>query len=186
MLPGRVVRGRANPKYWKFPERLRRARKAAGLNPFTLSAAAGIGKNSVSVLEEGEVCPRLPKVEQLARALGLSPAWLAFGLGEQAAAEQVPGCAGFAGRVRDARAALGLSAREVDRRAGIGEGGVSDLAVRGQPSLDTLEKLAKALQVSPAWLAFGQGSMVMPARSRPRDVSVPKAVAEKDAQASSC
>lgn len=162
MLPGRVVRGRANPLHWKFPERLRRARKAAGLNPFALSVAAGIAKNSVSALEEGEVCPRLPKVEQLARALGRSPAWLAFGLGDDAAVEPAPGCAGLKLRAREARGLLAV--KELARRAATSPAQVRAVESGSMPSLDTLEDLARALGVSPAWLAFGEGPRELPRR----------------------
>jgi transcriptional regulator with XRE-family HTH domain len=44
-----------------------------------------LSKNAVSRLEEGTISPRLPTVEKLARALGVDPAWLAYGLGEQVA-----------------------------------------------------------------------------------------------------
>ncbi len=148
--------------HWKFSERLRRVRKAAGLNPFALSAAAEVAKNSVSVLEEGEVCPRLPKVEQLARALRLSPAWLAFGLGDAAAVEQTPGCAGLKLRAREARGLLAV--KELARRAATSPAQVRAIESGSMPSLDTLEDLARALGVSPAWLAFGTGPRELPKR----------------------
>lgn len=165
MLPGHVVRGRANPLHWKFAERLRRVRKAAGLNPSALSVAAGLSKNSVSVLEEGEVCPRLPTVEQLARALGVGAGWLAYGLDEQAATEQGPlRCAGLAARARAARGLLAI--KELARRASTSPVQVRSIEDNSMPSLDTLEDLARALGVSPAWLAFGTGSRELPRRGK--------------------
>ena len=39
-------------------------------------------------------------------------------------------------------------------------------AGRSLPTLRTIEQLAKALSVSPAWLAYGQGPIESPARRR--------------------
>ena len=58
--------------------------------------------------------------------------------------------------------------REVDRRAGNAEGVVRGIEAGGQPAIGTLEDLARALAVSPAWLAFGEGPRELPRRvSRP-------------------
>lgn len=171
MLPtGLVTRGRANPLHQKFPERLRRARKAAGFTASGLSLAAGINKNAVAGLEEGLSSPRLPTVEQLARVLRVSPGWLAYGLSEQEvpAEPDTPRCAGLRDRLRDAAEQRGLSLREVARRADAGEGVAVAVARGTMPSLSTLEDLARALGVSPAWLAFGEGPRELPRRGSRR------------------
>lgn len=166
VLPGHVVRGRANPLHWKFPARLRKMRKAKGLSASALGLAAGLSKNSAILLDRAEKCPRVNTAEKLARVLGVSPAWLAFGLGEAAASgEQGPlRCEGLAARAMEARNARRLSVRETDRMAGNAEGVVKSIEHGGMPALDTLEALAKALGVSPAWLAFGEGQQEMPMR----------------------
>ena len=63
-------------------------------------------------LEIGPGLPTLPTVEKLARALGLAPGWLAFGLGDIAAAPAGDEllCRGLAERERAVRAERGLSA----------------------------------------------------------------------------
>lgn len=157
MLPTRVVRGRKNPLHLKLPERLRRARKKAALSAAALSTAAGISKGGAAKLEAGTWVPRLPTVERLALALGLSPAWLAFGLEAEWQPAKYLGCSGLADRVQEGRALRKFSIREVERRAETSEGAVRAIESGTMPSLDTLEKIAKALGVSPAWLAYGQG-----------------------------
>lgn len=160
-----MVRGRANPRYQTFGARVRKARKALGLHPSGLTLAAGIGAGMVALWEAGQGLPRLPSVEKLARALGVSPGWLAYGLGE--AAEPVePGvrCEALAARVEAARAALGVSMREVARRADLTEGTVRSAEGGRLPAIDTVEQLAKALGVNPAWLAFGLGPRELPRR----------------------
>lgn len=165
VIPTGVTRGRPNPLHHDFPLRLRRSRKAVGLSPAKLVRDAGLSKNAVSRLEEGTTSPRLPTVEKLARVLGVAPGWLAYDLGEQVAQGEGPlRCAELAERVREVRDALGLSAREVDRRAGIAESGTRYLQQGGMPTIATLEYIARALGVSPAWLAFGIGPMELPRR----------------------
>lgn len=165
MIPTGVTRGKPNPLYHDFPLRLRRSRKAVGLSPAKLVRDAGLSKNAVSRLEEGTTSPRLPTVEKLARVLGVAPGWLAYDLGEQVAQGEGPlRCSELAERVREVRDALGLSAREVDRRAGIAESGTRYLQQGGMPTIATLEDLARALGVSPAWLAFNEGPRELPKR----------------------
>ena len=81
VLPRDVVRGRKNPLHFGFVHRLKRARKQAGHSRFGLTTKSGVldGK-AVYVLEHGERIPRLDTVERIAYALGLSPAFLAYGL----------------------------------------------------------------------------------------------------------
>lgn len=102
--------------------------------------------------ELGEGLPRRDTLGRVAAALGVSPAWLAFGLGPEDGGGTSDG---LADRVRAARLALGLSRREIARRAALTEGVIRLVEGGSSPALDTLEALAKALGVSPAWLAFG-------------------------------
>lgn len=152
-----LTRGRKNPTHWKLPERLRRERKRRKLSAAALSKAAGVGTNTVSQIEAGQRLPRLPVLERIADALKISAGYLAYGQQDEWEAVAKLRCQGLPGRLIDARAALGLSLREMDRRAGTTAGTIRGLEAGGQPTLDTLESLAKALTVSPAWLAFGLG-----------------------------
>lgn len=134
----------------------------------SLSKAAGLGHSGVSALEARIRLPRINSVERLADVLGVSPGWLAFGLGDLAApAEQAsPRCADLRDRLRDAAALRDLSLREVARRADAGEGVAVAVARGTMPSIATLEDLARALGVSPAWLAFGEGPRELPRRGK--------------------
>lgn len=174
MIRTGVTRGRPNPCYMKFPERLRQVRKAAGFHPTGLALAAGISGSMVTLWEAEQGLPRLPNLEKLANALRVNPGWLAYGLGDAAeAAGSGMLCEGLAARVREVRALLGLSMREVARRAELTEGAVRSTELGRQPGIDTLEALARALGVSPAWLAYGIGSRELPRRRRSSEPAHP-------------
>lgn len=172
VLPRGVVKGVPNPRWAKFPDRLRRSRLVAGMHAAGLSSAAGLNSTAVLRLESGSSLPQLPTVEKLARALGLSPGWLAFGLGDAAAQAGAELCLGLADRARATRRERGLSAMGLARQAGLTDGAVRSVEGGRHPSLSTIEALAVALGVSPAWLAYGTGPRELPRRgSRP---SAPK------------
>jgi transcriptional regulator with XRE-family HTH domain len=63
----------------------------------------------------------------------------------------------FASRVKERRAALNISARELDRRAGLAEGHTSliETGTRGAEA-KTLAALAVALGVTLDWLVLGR------------------------------
>ena len=166
MVPGQVVRGRQNPLHWKFSERLKRARREKNLTADNLSVAAGVSNSAVSHLEAGARLPHLPTLERIANALHVSPGWLAFGA--DSPFEPLDGlrCSLLAERLRVARNERGWSLRELDRQAGVAVGASRSIEAGGMPTLDTIELVAKALQVSPAWLAFGVGSAEGKARRR--------------------
>lgn len=164
MIPKAVARGIPNPLHWKFPTRLRRARKAAGLSCAALSRRAGLGQYTVAAIEAGDRLPRLPAAEKLARALGLSPGLLCYGTGGGATDSSCRGASGLGARTLQVREAQGLSARGVARAAELREGTVRAIERGGMPTLDTLEQLAVALGVSPSWLGFGIEPMTLPAR----------------------
>ena len=161
MLPSAVVRGRRNPLYKGLAARLKKARKAAFVSFDSVAEAAGLTDgNTVFQLErkEGHV-PRLDTVEKIARALALSPAYLAYGIVGDAHLIDHLGCGGVSGRLHTARQARGLTMRALARAAKL-----TDTAVRttetgaSMPNVATVEALAKALDVPPGWLAFGVGS----------------------------
>jgi transcriptional regulator with XRE-family HTH domain len=167
VIPGSVVRGRKNPDYLGFPSRLKKARKSQGASLDTTAAHLSDGK-TVFLLEERRHVPRLDTVEKIAHALGLSPAFLAYGI-EADASQPTAGlrCEGVASRLRETRAARGLTMRALARAAGL-----TDTAVRStetgasMPSIATVEAFAIALGVSPGWLAYGLGPVELPRRRR--------------------
>ena len=164
-----VVRGRRNPLYFGVARRLRQARNAADLSFERLAKGAGLNHaNTVFHVEctPGHV-PRLDTVERIAAALGLSPAFLGYGL----AVEPTPHTdklrsLGVAARLREARQARGLSVRVLATAAGVSHTAVGNVERGTMPGLDTAEALAVALGVSPAWLAYGLGPMELPSRRR--------------------
>jgi transcriptional regulator with XRE-family HTH domain len=168
-----VVRGRKNPLHTGFPGRLSRARKDAKLSFSSLAAAANItSAKTTSTLERGDNIPRVDTVEKLARALRISPAFLAFGIDGPKATDATELCTSLGQRLRGLRLARGFSLREVERRADV----AGDLVRRTEqgltlPTLGTVEKLAKALGVSPAWLAYGLGPTEAASGKRTQPVS---------------
>lgn len=62
-------------------------------------------------------------------------------------------------RARAARDLRGYTLREAGRRLGRSAAIVQLLERGTMPTLDTLEDVANALGVSPAWLAYGIGPM---------------------------
>lgn len=61
--------------------RLSQARLAARLSVRALAAKVGVGHTTISYIEQGRHEPSVVLAERLAQALGLPPAWLAFGIG---------------------------------------------------------------------------------------------------------
>ena len=78
-----MVRGKKHLSCDSLPERLRKSRKEQGLSARSLSLKAGLSPNVVQTIEEGGRYPGVHTVEQLATALGVAKAWLAYGEGPQ-------------------------------------------------------------------------------------------------------
>ena len=166
MLPKAVAQGVPNPLHWKLPARLRRARKAAGLSCSELSRRAGMGTYTVASIEAGHRLPRLGAIERLGDALQVSAAYLAYGIdvpwtprdGEKLR------CVGMGQRAKAVREAAGLTLRDVGASLGTSASTVQALERLGPPRVDRAEELAVALEVSPSWLAFGEGPQTLPRR----------------------
>ncbi len=174
VIPGSVVRGRKNPLYVGFARRLRSARKAAELNGAALSAAAGMSHNAVAQLETGARVPRLDTVAKLAKALAVSPCWLAFGV--ELPCEQAADLAARAigERLLMIRRERSLSRRELGRLSGTSDNFVQTTeAATTVTSIAGVEQLAKTLNVSVCWLAFGIGRAELPAGRRVRSDTPP-------------
>ncbi len=166
-----VTRGRPNPLHYTLAERLKKARKAANMTRQALSLKAGLANDTALRIEaEGRV-PAVDTIERLARALNLSPCYLAFGVEDAPVppADAPLFCEGIGHRLATARAARGLSMRALARAAESTDTTVR-LTETGRtlPTVATAETLAKALSVSPCWLAYGVGAQEAqkPARRR--------------------
>ena len=171
-----MVRGRRNPLHFGLPARLRRARE--NLSFSSVAEAAGISDGQIVFRLErkpGHV-PRCDTVELIAYALGLSPTFLAYGI-EADCLPLADGlrCEGVAARLQETRAARGLSVLALAKQAGLSHTAVGNIERGTMPGLDTAEALAKALGVSPGWLAYGLGPMELPNRrtTRPAAAAAP-------------
>jgi DNA-binding XRE family transcriptional regulator len=109
-------------------------------------------------IEEKGGIPGVDIVEKLAAALNLLPCFLAYGIDAPVAEGYTPGSERVGDRLRQAREARGLSKNALGKSSGTTGQTVRNIET-GQtlPSVATAEQLAKALGVSPCWLAYGQG-----------------------------
>jgi transcriptional regulator with XRE-family HTH domain len=64
-------------------DRLRGLRTDRGLSARALARASGLADTAVRMTEEGRTLPTVATAEALAKGLGVSPAWLAYGEGPQ-------------------------------------------------------------------------------------------------------
>lgn len=182
VLPGGVVRGRKNPLHYGLPLRLKRARTAAELSRRALAERAGVADGVARYIEDGKQrAPGVDTVERLARGLGVSPCWLAYGdegplpfLQKRPQAEQpayqgadvsiaIEGgpllCEGLPLRLQAAREARGLSRRALGKSVDMSTTAIGNIEDgRTISGVATVEKLAAALDVAPCWLAYGQGA----------------------------
>lgn len=70
-----------------------------------------------------------------------------------------PGASGIAARLKQARAHSGITIRALAKSAGIASSAITDTEIGDRiPRADTLEKMARALNVSACWLAYGEGN----------------------------
>jgi transcriptional regulator with XRE-family HTH domain len=61
-----------------FSQRLKEARTKAGLSQYELARRSGVSRDVIAQCEAGKIM-RPKGLEELAKVLGVSPAWLAFG-----------------------------------------------------------------------------------------------------------
>lgn len=122
------------------------------------AAARSTGKSTSSVflIERRMTLPRINTVEQYAKALGVSPSWLAYGEGPEDALLVEPTACGLGQRLVEARKAKGLSRQALGTAAGLTGQTVANIEVHGMmPRVDTVEMLARVLGVTAGWLGFG-------------------------------
>ena len=136
-----------------------------------LAEKAGVSDATIGYLETNQRVPSLGTVIHLADALAVPAAWLAFGHGDATATDASNAIAGMDERLRQARTARNLSKLALAADAKLTSGAILGIERGGQAGVDTVEKLAKALRVSPAWLAFGVGPRELPPRRRAASVA---------------
>ena len=134
-----------------------------------LAEAAGIAPSTVGDIELGQQVPTVGRIARLATVLRVSAAWLGFGVGAPLAEQTAANCDGMGARLQAIRTQRGSSKAELGRRAGLTAPSITQIENGGQSGVDVIESLAKALDVSPGWLAFGIGPQIVtsPRRGRP-------------------
>lgn len=140
----------------------------------SLSLAVGMSADASWRLEAGDRMPRLDTVEKLAGALKISPCLLAYGV--EAPCQSAAGSlsAGLPDRLLRLRQDRGFSRRQLGRLSETSDNFVQMTETGATvPNIAKVEQLAKALQVSVCWLAFGLGHPELPLRRRPRSDTPP-------------
>ena len=163
-----MVRGSPNPLHFGLPARLRKARKQLGLTRKGLGQKVGRDPKVAAKIEAGERMPTVGTVARLASGLNVSAGWLGFGIGDQAQSGAATTTDGMGNRLGAVRIERGLSKAALARLLDLSAIAIANIEKGAQTSLDVLEAIAKALGVSPAWLAYGEGPQVLPSRRRAR------------------
>lgn len=146
--------------------RIKRLRRQRGLTNEQLSDMAGISRSRLShyELERHEPSPSIIPV--LADALGVSVRYFLTGQGaenqKRIIATRIPNAGPhemLGERIRRLREQIGISQRELARRAGVHEGDCSRWeSQQNAVMFDVLPNLAKALEVSIDYLVTGRES----------------------------
>lgn len=168
-----MVRGTPNPRYLGLPARLRKARKQSGLSRAALGHKVGRDAEVAAYVETGQRLPTVGTIARLASGLGISPAWLAYGLGEPTSESTPATTDGMGARLAEVRVDQAITKAELSRLSGLTAPSITQIENGGQSGVGVIEALADALGVSPAWLAFNQGPQVLPSRrgGRPRSAA---------------
>jgi len=163
-----MVRGSPNPKHYGLPSRLMKARKQAGLTRTALAEKIGGGQTAALYIETGQRIPTIGTVARLAAALSVSAAWLAYGIGEPHSEASPVDCSSMGARLHAVRIERGHTKASLARLAVLNPGTIGGIERGGQAGIDTIERLAKELRISPAWLAYGAGERELAPRRRSR------------------
>ena len=140
-----------------FGERIRRARKAAGLGQQELASRVGITQGTLSRIERGTIATSADVAQRLCDAIGVT-----YASSETAVS-------GVAERIRIALLDSGKSAGGASVEAGLSRSAIQDILAgnSASPRLDTLERLAPVLGVTINYLASGSdGPSPAPPTSR--------------------
>lgn len=176
-----MVRGQKRPLFHGLARRLRQARRLKGYGFAELAALTGLSTSVASHIERDGRIPSIATVEKIAEALAVSPGWLAFGSKSESFGAGVGRYEAVALRLRALRTQLVLSRRALGARAQLSGTAVALIEDgRTVPRVDTAEQLAHALEVSPSWLAFGEGEGPVQLRHRYRGETVDKETTNRE------
>lgn len=161
-----MVRGSPNPRHLGLPARLRKARKESGMTRKALGQKVGRDSEVAANIEAGQRLPTVGTLARLASALAVSAGWLAYGLGDMGVNNSAATTDGMAERLQAVRTEQGLTKAALARSGDLAPSAYAKIEAGGQTGVEVIEALAKALSVSPAWLAFNQGPRELPKRHR--------------------
>lgn len=172
-----VAQGKKNALWMGLPDRLKRARKAAGLSQRALARCAGCSENVPRFVESRANRPGINIVEKLAAGLGVPVCWLAFGHeGTEPFRKRKtppvvpfedpvpePGSHPFRARfelcgerIRQVREQHGYTLRYLASYADTSYQTILNAETSATvPNVETIEAIAVALDVAPCWLAYG-------------------------------
>lgn len=139
-------------------ERLKFARKQAGLTQIQLSECVTISQGSLSDLENGRNKSSTNLI-QIANILNVNPNWLATGEGDMELKVVFNGENNLAERLKFVRKKKNLTQMDVANAIGITQATYSELERGLVKSSGKIVELANLFGVSPTWLATGQGDM---------------------------
>ena len=168
-----MVRGSPNPRHFRLPARLRKARKQTNLTRAGLAQKVGLTSEVAAYIEAGERVPTVATIARLASALGIAAGWLAYGLGNMTGDGPAATTDGMGARLETVRVERGLTKAALARLVDLSPSTVADIERGAQSGVEVVEALAKALNVSPAWLAYGEGLRELPKRRRGRHPAQP-------------
>lgn len=138
-----------------------------------LAQASGVSTPTALYVERGQQIPTVGTIARLAAALTVSAAWLAYGIGEPQSDGQPADFSGMGARLQAVRVKQGYSKASLARLAELNPGTIAGIENGGQAGVDTIERLAKELRVSSAWLAYGVGEQGLAPRRRSRSANSP-------------
>ena len=174
-----MVRGRRNPRHLGLPARMRKSRRSEGLTRNVVAQKVGGDQTAPREIETGRRTPTVGTLARLACALGVSAGWLGYGIGEPSNGGLTATTDGMGARLASVRIERGLTKAALARLADLSPSSFAKIENVGQTGVDVLQSLAKALGVSPAWLAFGEGPREIPKKRRVRTVRVQSAHADR-------
>lgn len=160
--------------YDRINERL----KALGLTFEGASRKAGMARDYLRTLFRQKSSPTTRSLSKLAAALETTPEWLMNGVGSSSAVENrsQEDYADIFERIKERMSALGLTSEGASKKAGLDRSYLRLAFERGSlPKLDTLEKLASALETTSYWLVNGDGNAnaVQQPRTIPNPLDTP-------------
>lgn len=137
-----------------------------------LAERAGIAAATERDIESGERMPTVGTLARLAAALDVLPGWLAYGIGDlRITGPRATSTTGMGVRLQQVRNQRGLSKAALARLVELSPTALANIENGAQSGVDVVETLARVLDISPAWLAFGQGPEVVPEPRRGRPPS---------------